>query len=281
MSKSNNITIVDTTIQIVEYMGSRVVTFEMMDNLHHRPKGTTNKKFESNQERFIEGKHFYLIDFSKSNEFRPFGIEIPPHGLTVLTERGYSMLVKSFTDDFAWDVQEQLSDSYFNNQQPMSPAEIMLQQAHINLAHEQRLKKIEDRQVDTDVRIAETRSEVKVVNDKSDKALEAAQAALTHKVGSPNHSPVSAYFSSKGCSLDAATARLYGVRATQLSRARNLTIYGVPDERWGKVNAYEFSILEEIFQSHQKELTVEDLKAVSKKDSDEIEKQIKERGGQN
>ena len=239
MSKSKNITIVDTTIQIVEYMGSRVVTFEMMDNLHHRPEGTANRNFKSNRDRFIEGKHFYLIDFSKKDEFRPFGIEIPPRGLTVLTERGYSMLVKSFTDDFAWDVQEQLSDSYFNNQQPMSPAEIMLQQAHINLAHEQRLKKIEDKQVDTDVRIAETRDEVRLVNGKSDKALEAAQAALTHKVGSPDHSPVSAYFSGKGVSLDIEAARVYGMRARNLSRERNITMYKVPDKRWGKVNAYK------------------------------------------
>ena len=32
-------------------------------------------------------------------------LKIPPKGLTVLTEMGYLMLVKSFTDDLAWKVQ--------------------------------------------------------------------------------------------------------------------------------------------------------------------------------
>ena len=36
-----------------------------------------------------------------------------PNGLTLITESGYLMLVKSFTDDLAWDVQRQLVKRYF------------------------------------------------------------------------------------------------------------------------------------------------------------------------
>lgn len=43
------------------------------------------------------------------------------HGdITLITESGYLMLVKSFTDDLAWDVQRQLVNSYFRNQDSTS-----------------------------------------------------------------------------------------------------------------------------------------------------------------
>ncbi|MCX7112841.1 MAG: ORF6N domain-containing protein [Proteobacteria bacterium] len=48
---TNSITIVDTTITIVEYQGQRVITFSMMDKLHHRPEGTASRNFQQNKEK--------------------------------------------------------------------------------------------------------------------------------------------------------------------------------------------------------------------------------------
>ena len=42
---------------------------------------------------------------------------LPPQDITLITESGYLMLVKSFTDDLAWDVQRQLVNLYFRVQQ--------------------------------------------------------------------------------------------------------------------------------------------------------------------
>lgn len=198
MRDQKQITIVDTTIPIVEYQGQRVVTFETIDKLHQRPVGTAARNFKENRGRFQEGKHFYLIDFSKKDEFRLFEIEIPPRGLTLITERGYSMLVKSFTDDFAWDIQEQLSDSYFSKQQFMSTAEFLVQQANLMLEHERRLRRVEQKQIATDVKIAETRDDIKRIDEKAVEAFQAAQAALQHKFGDPEYCTIMAYFSSKG-----------------------------------------------------------------------------------
>lgn len=36
-----------------------------------------------------------------------------PNGLTLVTESGYLLLVKSFTDDLAWQIQKQLVNAYF------------------------------------------------------------------------------------------------------------------------------------------------------------------------
>lgn len=38
------------------------------------------------------------------DEIRSLGINIPPKGTTLITESGYLLLVKSFTDDLAWKV---------------------------------------------------------------------------------------------------------------------------------------------------------------------------------
>ncbi len=38
---------------------------------------------------------------------------VPTRGITVLTETGYLMIVKTFTDDLSWSVQRQLVNNYF------------------------------------------------------------------------------------------------------------------------------------------------------------------------
>lgn len=110
---NNSVTVADKVLDIVEYQGQRVVTFAMVDEVHGRPEGTARRNFTANKSHLVEGEDFYLIDFSKKNEFRTYGIDIPTRGLTVLTESGYLMLVKSFTDDLAWKVQKQLIKGYF------------------------------------------------------------------------------------------------------------------------------------------------------------------------
>lgn len=102
-------------IQIKMWNGQRVVTFTDIDKVHDRPEGTARKRFNDNKEHLIENEDYFKIkksDFQMS-EKRTLGIEVPNRGITVLTESGYLLLVKSFTDDLAWKVQRQLVNSYF------------------------------------------------------------------------------------------------------------------------------------------------------------------------
>lgn len=244
--------IIDTTIPIVEYMGQRVITLATMDKLHRRPEGTAARNFQSNKERFEEGKHFYLVEYNEKDELRAFGVEVPPRGLIVLTERGYSMLVKSFTDDFAWEVQEQLSDSYFDGRRPMTTAEFLVQQAQLILEHERQIKLLQAQQHQTNIHIAETNLKIKAVEERAGEAFEAAAAALQHKFGRPDYYTIMAYASTIGASVDLTSAKLHGARASQLSRTKGLPILKVPDERFGKVNSYHVTILKTIFEDFAK-----------------------------
>jgi hypothetical protein len=97
-------------IRVKEYQGQRVVTFRDIDELHQRPDGTARRNFNENKHHFVEGEDYFVRNSYEAKT--EFGI-IAPNGLVLLTESGYLMLVKSFTDDLAWQVQRQLVNVYF------------------------------------------------------------------------------------------------------------------------------------------------------------------------
>lgn len=104
------ITIENTEMQIREYNGERVVTFKDIDMVHQRADGTASRNFRKNKKHFIEGVDYIRRNSSEAK--REYDI-IAPNGLTLVTESGYLLLVKSFTDDLSWKVQRQLVNAYF------------------------------------------------------------------------------------------------------------------------------------------------------------------------
>lgn len=70
-----------------------------------RPEGTASRNFRQNQERFLNSVDFYKIT---PDEFRQAIGNMDSrqqNNITLITESGYLMLVKSFSDDLAWKVQ--------------------------------------------------------------------------------------------------------------------------------------------------------------------------------
>ncbi|MBA6066374.1 ORF6N domain-containing protein [Pseudomonas mosselii] len=96
-------------LPVVEYRGQRVVTLAMIDQVHERPEGTARRNFNEHRDKLIEGEDYFVRN---SSEARQMGF-VAPNGLSLLTEQGYLMLVKSLTDDLAWTVQRQLVSNYF------------------------------------------------------------------------------------------------------------------------------------------------------------------------
>jgi len=123
-SKTQHINIGNTDLPIIEYKSQRVITFSLIEQAHQRPDGTAKRNFNKNRERFIEGEDFYVLDSNSLYEIRTHapGIfsESAQHAI-VITETGYLMLVKSFTDDLAWQVQRDLVNKYFATPQPQTP----------------------------------------------------------------------------------------------------------------------------------------------------------------
>ncbi len=112
--KDNTITIQGTEILMKEWRGKRVVTFKDIDAVHQRPEGTARKRFNDNRKHFVSGVDFFRLskDEVQLSEIRTVE-NVSNNGITLITESGYLMLVKSFTDDLAWKVQRELVDTYF------------------------------------------------------------------------------------------------------------------------------------------------------------------------
>ena len=113
-----------TDVVIKEWHGKRVITFKDIDTVHQRPEGTARKRFNDNRKHFVSGVDFFKV---KCSEVRPFFGQTLPNGfnpngdVTLITESGYLMLVKSFTDDLAWKVLRELVDSYFRVKEQIEP----------------------------------------------------------------------------------------------------------------------------------------------------------------
>ncbi len=115
------ITINDYELPLREYNGQRVVTFKDIDKVHGRSNGTARKRFNDNRERFIEGTDFFKVCASEIRTHKIFDIpNKAQEDIVLITESGYLMLVKSFTDELAWNVQRKLVSSYFRVKQPVS-----------------------------------------------------------------------------------------------------------------------------------------------------------------
>lgn len=114
MNELKTVSINKNDIAVKEYQGKRVVTLKDIDLCHNRPDGTAGRNFRINKQHFIEGTDFFSIELTTDEIRRQFGAgKNAGKTLTLITESGYLMLVKSFTDDLAWDVQRQLVNTYF------------------------------------------------------------------------------------------------------------------------------------------------------------------------
>lgn len=147
---SNLVKIQDQDLMVKEFKGQRVVTFKDIDMLHQRPEGTAKRNFNENKyeddgqtERFIKGIDYFIVTSSQKDEIRT--LEIPNRGVTLITESGYLMLVKSFQDDLAWKVQRELVNSYFrcNKQKQLSPMDQLRLQYQVIEQHEEKLNELD------------------------------------------------------------------------------------------------------------------------------------------
>ncbi|HRF45375.1 MAG TPA: ORF6N domain-containing protein [Candidatus Competibacteraceae bacterium] len=107
----------EVEIPYLTYSGQPVLTFALIDKVHNRVEGTAKRNFSANRKRFIDGEdYFYVTDSKSLDEIRTShsdALKDAAREITLITESGYLMLVKSFTDDLSWQIQRQLVKLYF------------------------------------------------------------------------------------------------------------------------------------------------------------------------
>ena len=108
----------------LSYQGVPVLTTEMLAQAYEVEPYQIRQNFRNNRERFIEGKHFFIITSGELKEFRlqveNFYSQISPkvRALTLWTERGAARNAKMLDSDRAWDVFELLEETFFRVVRP-------------------------------------------------------------------------------------------------------------------------------------------------------------------
>ena len=101
------------------YQGVPVLTTEMLAQAYEVEAKQIRQNFANNRERFVEGKHFFIITNGELKNFRlqveNFDSQISPkvRSLTLWTERGAARNAKMLNSDRAWDVFELLEETFF------------------------------------------------------------------------------------------------------------------------------------------------------------------------
>lgn len=103
----------------IEYHGQPVLTTVQLAEFYGTNTGNISANFKNNEDRFVEGKHFFKLEGDElaifKNESKNFGIVTPKlNRLYLWTKRGAARHCKSVGTDKAWEVFETLEDTYFN-----------------------------------------------------------------------------------------------------------------------------------------------------------------------
>ncbi|HBE9110484.1 TPA: ORF6N domain-containing protein [Clostridioides difficile] len=112
----NNLVLINNQeLQVKEFNNQRVVTFKEIDKVHERVEGTAGRNFRENKKHFIKDEDYFYLEGKELSTIKQTTNFVGSNAreLILLTETGYLMLVKYFTDDLAWKVQRQLVNSYF------------------------------------------------------------------------------------------------------------------------------------------------------------------------
>lgn len=116
---SDIVTIGTVTTPIISYKGQRVCTSKQLAKFYGCGEKNLSVNFDNHRSRFKEGKHFVKL---QGDELRAFKNQANIVGLVakqsahliLWTDRGAARHAKMLETDAAWDVFEQLEDSYFS-----------------------------------------------------------------------------------------------------------------------------------------------------------------------
>ena len=102
----------------MEFKNQRIMTTKTLAEQFGTEDKIIQQNFKRNEERFVEGKHYYRLT---GKELKEFKADLHLEGnlkfaseLILWTDRGAARHAKILDTDEAWDVYERLEENYFN-----------------------------------------------------------------------------------------------------------------------------------------------------------------------
>lgn len=127
-------------LQQVEYKDDLILTTEQLAEFYGTETRRIADNFKRNEDRFVEGKHYYLLkgaslkSFKSQYSLKGLPINKFSSSLYLWTKRGSSRHAKILDTDKAWDVFDELEQSYFDNNtvQDVHPGQKVLPEDYVS-----------------------------------------------------------------------------------------------------------------------------------------------------
>lgn len=128
----------DKQLTPLEWNNRRIMTTKTLAECYETEEKNIQMNFKRNSDRFIEGKHYYLLKGAELKEFKNLPtvsglVDKRTPSLMLWTEKGALRHAKMLDTDKAWDIYEQLEETYFH-----------VKEVAPQLIEEQRINAIED-----------------------------------------------------------------------------------------------------------------------------------------
>lgn len=134
----------------IEFKNQRIMTTKILAEEFRASEKNIQDNYSNNKNRFTEGKHYYKLEGQALKDFKnslPDNIGEPLKFAPILylwTERGAARHAKILDTDEAWDVYEELEETYFkvkeNKQLQLSPIEQLKLQSQVLVDHETKIE---------------------------------------------------------------------------------------------------------------------------------------------
>ena len=222
-------------LTVLEHNSIRVMTTEQLAEAYGCAPKQIQQNFNNNRVRFIAGKHYFKLEGADLKAFKDsleniesvVGSRAP--SLILWTKQGAARHSKMLGTERAWDVFDELEESYFNPMRNMTPEEFLLYSAQRMVEQAKAIKAANARIDKVDERLLEVESKQMTIDE--------------------HHYTIIGYANLtgiRGVSRDAA-ARL-GRRASAMSRKQGYHIGKEYDAKYGMVNTYHVDVLQEVFR---------------------------------
>ncbi|MDF2543441.1 MAG: hypothetical protein K0S47_3159 [Herbinix sp.] len=141
-------------LAVTEFKETRVLTTQQLAESYETDSKVISKNFTRNQDRYQEGKHYILLQGEDLKEFktnRQYDESLlRVNQLYLWTEKGAFLHAKSLNTDKAWEVYDELVESYFK---PVNIFAELTTEMQALIMHDKKIQAVVQHISDTDKRV--------------------------------------------------------------------------------------------------------------------------------
>ncbi|MEG1256659.1 ORF6N domain-containing protein [Clostridium sp.] len=155
----------------IEFKNQRIITTKTLAEQYGTNEQNISKNFTRNSDRFIEGKHYFKLEGDVLKEFKGYVLNDESLKfvsiLYLWTEKGAARHAKILDTDEAWEVYEELEETYFQvreNVQTLNTSQLSPELQMFNkLFQAIACQEIENKQIKEEIK--ETKEEIQGIRD--------------------------------------------------------------------------------------------------------------------